>query len=95
MLRHDRKLIRQTKFVRDAMPEGGKFIPKSLRARLIERLNLYVEYELARQYKKLYDLLSESTIERIYRGQSRAEFVAASHKGDAKGTSIRNSHRQR
>ncbi|MGH9959925.1 MAG: hypothetical protein ACREBC_22850, partial [Pyrinomonadaceae bacterium] len=64
-------------------------VPEPLRARLVERLKLYVEYERGRDYDKLYDLLAESTIGRIYRDQSRAEFIAASQRGDAKGTSVR------
>jgi hypothetical protein len=36
-------------------------VPQHMRARLIERLNLYVEYDRNRQYEKLYDLALEST----------------------------------
>jgi len=52
-------------------------IPPPLRQRLVERLALYVEYQRSRQYDKLYDLLSWSTIQRVYRGQSKEEFVRA------------------
>lgn len=37
-------------------------IPESSRERLLKRLNLYIEYERKREYKKLYDLFSDSTI---------------------------------
>jgi len=37
-------------------------VPRSLRERLVERFNLYVEYERTRQHEKLFDLLSEAYI---------------------------------
>ena len=64
-------------------------IPEPLRAQLVERLRLYVEYQRTRQYEGLYDLLSESTIAQVYRGQSRVEFVAAYQRADAEGRGTR------
>jgi hypothetical protein len=58
-------------------------IPQNLRARLIERLNLYVEYERSRQYEKLYSLLQESGNDQPK--FSREEYVAASRKRIAEG----------
>src|SRR4051812_18322642 len=58
-------------------------IPQHLRARLIERLNLYVEYERSRQYEKLYELLEESVADQPK--ISREEYVAASRKRIAEG----------
>jgi hypothetical protein len=53
-------------------------VPQHLRARLVERLNMYVEYERTRQYDKLYDLLSEYV---VHPGSlSRAAYVIASKK---------------
>ena len=58
-------------------------VPQRLRASLIERLNLYVEYERTKQYEKLYDLSLESvaTPQRL----DREAFVKASTIGLAKG----------
>lgn len=64
-------------------------IPEALRARLVERLELYVAYQQTQNYEKLYDLYSEYTRTRILKGQSREEFAAAFRKGDAEGKSIR------
>jgi hypothetical protein len=54
-------------------------IPENLRAKFVERLNLYVEYERTKQYEKLYDLLLESvaTSNGLSRddGLSRDEYV--------------------
>ena len=58
-------------------------IPQHLRARLIERLNLYVEYERSRQYEKLYELSEESVAPQPK--FSREEYVAASRKRIAEG----------
>lgn len=58
-------------------------IPQHLRASLVERLNLYVEYERTKQYERLYDLSLESvaTPKRL----DREAFVKASKMGIAKG----------
>src|SRR6266404_6538121 len=58
-------------------------VPQRLRASLIERLNLYVEYERTKQYEKLYDLSLESvaTPQRL----DREAFANASKIGLAKG----------
>jgi len=64
-------------------------VPEPLRARLIERLNLYVEYQRTKQPDKLYDLYSETTMKRIFKGQTRPEFVTAFQKGEAERTSVR------
>ena len=58
-------------------------IPQHLRARLIERLNLYVEYERTKQYEKLYDLLWLSVVPPM--NLSRDAYVDASKKTIAKG----------
>lgn len=58
-------------------------IPRNLRARLIERLNLYVQYERTKQYDRLYDLSLES-VETPIR-LDREAYVDASEKGLAKG----------
>ncbi len=54
-----------------------------MRARLIERLNSYVEYERTKQYEKLYDLLFESVAKPS--SLSREEYVTASKKTFAEG----------
>lgn len=64
-------------------------VPEPLRAQLIERLKLYVEYQRTRQYEKLYDLYSRTTIERVFKNQTRDEFVLAFQKGDAERISVR------
>ena len=64
-------------------------VPASMRTGLVERLALYVEYERTGQHDKLYELLSQSTIQKIYKGQTKAEFVEAGQKGDARCTSTR------
>jgi hypothetical protein len=58
-------------------------VPPHLRTRLIERLNLYVEYERAQQYEKLYDLLWEYVVNP--NSLSREAYVDASKKTIAKG----------
>ena len=58
-------------------------VPEHLRARLIERLELYVEYERTRQYDKLYDLLLESIA--VPLKLDREAYVAASEGTIAKG----------
>ena len=64
-------------------------VPEAMRARLIERLSNYTEYQRSKQYEKLYDLFSESTIKNLFRGQSKTEFINAWQKGDNEGTSRR------
>jgi hypothetical protein len=66
-----------------------EIVPEAARARLVERLKMYVEYQRAKDYEKFYDLLSASTIAGVYKGQSRAEFAAAFQRGDAEKTSVR------
>ncbi len=58
-------------------------VPQHLRARLIERLNLYIEYERTKQYEKLYDLLWESVATPT--NLSRDAYVEASKRTIAKG----------
>src|SRR4051794_21888201 len=58
-------------------------VPEHLRARLIERLDLYVEYERTKQYEKLYDLLLVSV--EVPLNLDRETYVAASRKLIAKG----------
>jgi hypothetical protein len=58
-------------------------IPQHLRARLIERLNLYVEYERTKQYEKLYDLLWDYVVDP--NSLSREAYVNASKKTIAEG----------
>ncbi|HYX30156.1 MAG TPA: hypothetical protein VE863_16560 [Pyrinomonadaceae bacterium] len=64
-------------------------IPPAMQSRLIERLDLYVAYQRAKQYDQLYDLLSRSAIQKVFRGQSKAEFTKAYQKGDNERTSTR------
>ena len=64
-------------------------VPEAMRARLVERLSNYTEYQRSKQYEKLYDLFSESTIKNLFRGQSKTEFINAWQKGDNEGTSRR------
>ncbi|HEX8494748.1 MAG TPA: hypothetical protein VF658_18025 [Pyrinomonadaceae bacterium] len=47
-------------------------VPAPLRQRLVERFNLYIEYERTQQYKKLFDLLSQTYI--ANQNLSRAHF---------------------
>ena len=56
-------------------------IPENLRAKFVERLNLYVEYERTKQYEKLYDLLLESVA--TSNVLSRDEYVNARKKAIA------------
>ncbi|MCA1588929.1 MAG: hypothetical protein LC734_00785 [Acidobacteria bacterium] len=58
-------------------------VPEHLRARLIQRLDLYVEYERTRQYEKLYDLLWEYVVNP--NNLSREAYVNASRKTIAEG----------
>ena len=58
-------------------------VPQHLRARLIERLSLYVEYERTQQYEKLYDLLSDYVVDP--NSLSREAYVDASKKTIGKG----------
>src|ERR1051325_1031980 len=58
-------------------------VPQHLRARLVERLNLYVEYERTKQYEKLYDLLWEYVVDP--NSLSREDYVNASKKTIAEG----------
>lgn len=58
-------------------------VPQHLRARLIERLNLYVEYERTKQYEKLYSLLWEYVVDP--NSLSREAYVNASKKTVAEG----------
>jgi len=58
-------------------------VPQNLRAGLIERLQLYVEYERTQQYEKLYDLSLESVGVPIT--LDREAYVEATKKGIAKG----------
>ena len=51
-------------------------ISEDLRARLIERLNLFIEYELSQQYEKQYDLLATKCPANLQCGHaSREEYV--------------------
>jgi hypothetical protein len=56
-------------------------IPENLRTSLVERLNLYVEYERTKQYEKLYDLLLESVA--ATKGLGRDAYIDASKKATA------------
>lgn len=58
-------------------------VPLQLRARLVERLNSYVEYERTQQYEKLYDLSLESVASPIT--VDRDAYVEATKKGIIKG----------
>lgn len=73
-------------------PKTFDAIPPAMRSRLIERLELYVEYQRTKQYDQLYDLLSRSAIQKMFRGQSKAEFTKAYQKGDDERTSTRIIH---
>jgi hypothetical protein len=64
-------------------------VPQQTRAQLIERLKLYVEYQRTKDYQKLYDLYTQSTIKNLFKGQRKEEFVAAYREGDARGISFR------
>lgn len=64
-------------------------VPEALRARLVERLHLYVEYQRTKEYDKLFDLFSEPTINKFFHDQSKADFVKAYQGGDAQGSSSR------
>lgn len=53
-------------------PDVFSSVPSPLRARLIERLTLLIEYQRTQQWEKIYDLLSE-----LYtQGQSKERFTA-------------------
>ncbi len=58
-------------------------IPENLRIRLVERLNLYIEYERTKQFDKLYDLLRESVTDT--KGLNRDSYVNGTKKTIAEG----------
>jgi hypothetical protein len=58
-------------------------VPEHLRARLVERLDLYVEYERTKSYEKLYDLLLESMA--APHGLTREGYRSASEKAIGEG----------
>jgi len=64
-------------------------VPEALRARLIERLNLYVDSQRRKDYDQLFDLFSDATLNKFFHGQSKADFVKAYQNGDTQGTSSR------
>jgi hypothetical protein len=63
-------------------------VPESQRAQLVERLKLYVDYQRSKDYEQLYGLLSKATIDRVFKGQTLPQFVAAFRKGDEERTSV-------
>lgn len=64
-------------------------VPEALRARLLERLQSYVDYQRRKDYDQLFDLFSETTLNKFFHGQSKADFVKAYQNGDAEGSSSR------
>jgi hypothetical protein len=63
-------------------------VPAQYRARLIERLKLYVESARRHQFGSLYDLYDANTLATDKRGVSRDEYVKESRAGEAKGTYV-------
>jgi hypothetical protein len=63
-------------------------VPQPHRAQLAERLDRYIEYQRTKQYEKLYELYSRTTIERVFKNQTKQEFIAAFNKGDTERTSV-------
>lgn len=82
-------LIVRVTFAQDAGQKALDAIPEPLRPQLVEQLALYVEYQRTKQYDKLYDLFSRSTIQTVFSNQTKEEFVRAYQSGDAEGTSVR------
>ena len=72
-----------TGYCQGKMQKRFEAVPEHLRARVIERLDLYVEYERTRQYEKLYDLLLESVA--VPRTLDRETYVEASKRTIAQG----------
>ena len=70
-------------------PKALEAVAEPFRQQLVERLGLYVRYQRTKQYDKLYDLFSPSTIHTVFNDQTREEFVRAYQKGDAERTSVR------
>ena len=64
-------------------------VPEAARARLLERLHLYVDYQRRKEYDKLFELFSDATINKYFHGQSKADFVKAYQSGDERGSSSR------
>jgi hypothetical protein len=64
-------------------------VPEALRARLLERLHLYVDSQRRKDYGELFDLFSETTRNKFFRGQRKADFVKAFQNGEAQGSSSR------
>ena len=64
-------------------------VPEAERARLLERLHLYVEYQREKDYDKLFDLFSDATKNKYFNGLSKADFVKAYQSGDERGSSSR------
>jgi len=58
-------------------------VPAPIRERLIERLNLYLEYERAGQQEKLYDLFSEYY--KTVSWKTKAEYIKFLQNQEAKG----------
>lgn len=76
-------------YAQEVSPKALEVIPEPFRQQFVEKLGLYVEYQRTKQYDKLYDLFSPSTIHTVFNDQTREEFVRAYQKGDIERTSVR------
>jgi hypothetical protein len=59
-------------------------VPASIRERLVERLNLYLEYDRTNQQEKKYDLFSEAY--KTVSWKNKADYIKFLHDEEAKGT---------
>lgn len=63
--------------------KGLSRVPSHLRTRLVERLNLYLEYQQTQQYSKLFDLLPGDYIQE--RKLTKESFINENEKIDSEG----------
>jgi hypothetical protein len=57
-------------------------VPENIRARLSERLNLFIQYQYNKQWDKVYDMLSEQSKPSIQGGQTKDSFIKTHSRGD-------------
>jgi hypothetical protein len=82
-------LVAHITYSQDASQKVLEAIPEPFRPQLVERLALFVEYQRTKQYDKLYDLLSQSSIHTVFKDQTKEEFAKAYQTGDVQRTSTR------
>ena len=71
-------LIAVSGYAQNADQKALEAIPEEIRPQLVEKLALYVGYQRTKEYHKLYDLFSRSTIHTVFQDQTKEEFVSIS-----------------